>query len=61
MGISKGAVPLWIFLHDTDKVEGGLMVLFSAFVVFSVAFPLEIFMPTPLLLSWLISQVRVYA
>jgi len=26
---SAGVVaPFWIFIHDTDKVEGGLMVLF---------------------------------
>jgi len=29
---------LWIFINDTDKVEGGLMVLFFSFV-FSVASP----------------------
>jgi len=33
----KGAVPShWIFIHDTDKVEGGLMVLFLG-LVFSFA------------------------
>jgi len=34
--------------HDTNKVEGGLMVLFFG-LVFSVAsIPLKIFLPTPL-------------
>jgi len=35
----------WIFIHGTDKVESGLMVLF--FGLFSVAL-LEIFLSTPL-------------
>jgi len=46
IGGQRGAVPPWIFVHDTDKVEGGLMVLCVS-LVFSVA-PLEIFLPTPL-------------
>jgi len=29
----KGAVAPWIFIHDTDKVEGGLMVLFFGLVL----------------------------
>jgi len=33
-----GAVTPWIFIHDTDKVEIGLMVLFFG-LVFSVALP----------------------
>jgi len=37
-----------IFIHGTDKVEGALMVLFFG-LVFSVAPPLEIFLPTPLI------------
>jgi len=31
----QGAVTPWIFIHDTDKVEGGLMMLFFG-LVFSV-------------------------
>jgi len=38
-------LPLWIFTHDTDKVEKDLMVRFFG-LVFSVA-PLEIFLPRP--------------
>jgi len=34
-------------MHDTDKVEGSLMVLFFG-LVFFVASPLKIFLPTPL-------------
>jgi len=30
----KRLCPLWIFMHDTDKVEGGLMVLFFGLVIF---------------------------
>jgi len=30
-----GMSPSWIFMHDTDKVEGGLIVLFFS-LVFSV-------------------------
>jgi len=41
----------WVFIHDTDEVEEGLVVLFFDFV-FSVALhptpPLKIFLPTPL-------------
>jgi len=40
MGIGSGegrAPSPWIFIHDTDKVEGSLMVLF--FDIFSVASP----------------------
>jgi len=38
----------WVFIYDTDKVEGSLMVLFFN-LVFSVApSSLEIFLPTPL-------------
>jgi len=41
--------PPWIFIHGTNKVKGGLMVLF-----FGLVFPLlpppprEVFLPTPL-------------
>jgi len=38
MGVGRGAVPPWIFIHNTDKVEGGLMVLFFG-LIFSDAFP----------------------
>jgi len=31
-----GCAPPWIFIHNTDKVEGSLMVLFFG-LVFSVA------------------------
>jgi len=38
----------WIFIHGTDEVEEGLMVLFFG-LVFSAGPPsLEIFLPTPL-------------
>jgi len=37
MGISSREGP-WIFIHDTDKVEGDLMVLFFG-LVFSVSPP----------------------
>jgi len=40
-----GNVGLLAFQNDTDKAEGGLMLLFFGFV-FSVAPPLEIFLPT---------------
>jgi len=40
-------LPPWIFIPGTDKVKGGLMVLFFG-LVFSVASLLEIFLPTPL-------------
>jgi len=46
MGVGRGAVTPWIFKHNTDKVEGGLMVLF--FGLFSLPSPLEFFLPTPL-------------
>jgi len=39
MGIGSGGQESrtpWIFKHDTDKVEGGLMVLFFV-LIFSVA------------------------
>jgi len=37
----------WIFMHNTGKVEGGLMVLFSSLVLSVAPSPLEIFLPTP--------------
>jgi len=48
-----GPWPPCIFIHGTDKVEGGLMVLFFGFV-FSVGLPLEIFLPTPLVMMMFI-------
>jgi len=45
----QGGVALWIFIHGTDKTEGGLMVLFFGLVFCCPpSTPLEIFMPTPL-------------
>jgi len=39
MGVGNGVARirglLWVFIHDTDKVKGGLMVLFFS-LVFSV-------------------------
>jgi len=49
-GGQGGAVASWLFIDDTDKVEGGLMLLF-----FSLVFPLpslEFFLPTPLIHSF---------
>jgi len=43
----RQGVPSWIFIHDTDKVEGGLMVLIFG-LVFSVGPPGNFFLPTPL-------------
>jgi len=37
IGMGVGTTP-WIFMHDTDKVEGGFMVLFFG-VIFTVAPP----------------------
>jgi len=37
--------PPWIFIHDTDKVELGLMVL--SFNLVFVPPPLKIFLPAP--------------
>jgi len=46
--MGKGSVLLSrIFIHGTDKVEGGLIVLFVG-LVFSVDPPSEIFLPTTL-------------
>jgi len=49
MGVGRGqrAHAPWAFIHDTDKVEGGLIEL-----IFSLVFPLsplEIFLPMPFL------------
>jgi len=41
--------PPWIFIDGTDKVKGGLMVLFLV-LFFSLGLPQEIFLPT--LRSW---------
>jgi len=49
-GGGEGGVPPWIFLHNNDKVEGGLMLLFFG-LVFSFGHLLKIFLPTPLVLS----------
>jgi len=38
MGVVRGGLPPWIFIYDTDKVEGGLMVLFLG-LVFSDVLP----------------------
>jgi len=46
-GSGGGGAP-WIFIHDIDKVEGGLMVLFFGFG-FSEGPLLEIFLPTLLI------------
>jgi len=46
----RGAVAPWIFIHDTDKAEEDLMVLFFD-LVFSVAPLPGIFLPTPLKVS----------
>jgi len=43
---TKVGVAPWIFIHDKDIVDRGLIVLF--FGLFSVAPILEIFLPTPL-------------
>jgi len=42
-----GPRPPWIFKHNTDEVEGGLMVLFFG-LVFSVAPSWKFFLPTTL-------------
>jgi len=43
-----GMAPLdWIFIHDTDKVKGSLMVLFFGLIFFSLL-PIGNFLPTPL-------------
>jgi len=37
MGVGSGGPwPPWVFIHDTDKVDGGFMVLFFG-LVFSIA------------------------
>jgi len=38
IGGARGSWPSWIFIHDTNKVEEGLIVLFFG-LVFSVALP----------------------
>jgi len=46
MGVGMGkAVTPWIFIHDTDNVEGDVMIYFSV-LFFSVA-PLEFFYRRP--------------
>jgi len=49
MKIQEGLL-LWIFIHDTDKVEEGLILLLY-FGLFIRSSPLEIFLPTPLNLT----------
>jgi len=50
MGIGSGGQQGPGFVRGTDKAEGGLKVLFFG-LVFSVGpFPLEIFLPTPLMI-----------
>jgi len=39
-------LPSWIFIHDIDKIEGGLMVLYLSVLLFRCP-SLEIFLPTP--------------
>jgi len=45
VGSKGGGMPPWIFIHGTDKVEGGLMVFFFGLVFFRCPL-LEIFLPT---------------
>jgi len=51
MGIGSGGqggpCPSWIFIHDSDKVKEGLMMLFFDIVIRCPP-PLKIFLPTPL-------------
>jgi len=50
MGVGRGGRergPSWVFIHNPDKVEGGLMELFFG-LDFFVGPLLEIFLPTPL-------------
>jgi len=44
--------PPWIFIDDTEKEGGGLRALFFGLVL-SVAPPPKIFLPTPLIHSFL--------
>jgi len=49
MGVEKGgrgAVAPWVFINDTDKVEGGLMVLLFG-LVFPLAPPWKFFCRRP--------------
>jgi len=53
MGVGSGgqrAMAPWIFIHSTDKVEGGLMMLFFG-LVFPIA-PLKILLPTTLVVCF---------
>jgi len=45
--LGRGAVPPWVVIHNTDKVEEDLMVLFFGLVFFRSPL-LENFLPTPL-------------
>jgi len=62
--VTKISFRLWASaergIHDTDKVEGGLIVLFFSFV-FSVApLPLEILLLTPLLQITKMQKIQSY-
>jgi len=47
--MARGGATATIFIHGTDKVGRGLMVLYFG-LAFSVAFlPLEIFLPAPVM------------
>jgi len=52
-GGAEGAVPHWIFIHGTDKIEKVLMVLFFG-LAFSLAPTQEIFLPTLLIIDGVI-------
>jgi len=49
MGVDsrRGRAPPWIFIHDSDKVERGLKVLFL--ILFFPLPPPEMFLPTPVI------------
>jgi len=55
-------VPPWIFKHGTNIVDRGLKLLFFGLfyyfsVFFSVGFPLENFLPTPLAVMFILGVV----
>jgi len=50
-GAGRAVATPWNFIYNTDKAEGGLMVLFFG-LVFSVGIPPEIFRPTPLFVTY---------
>jgi len=54
-GQGGGAWPPWIFIHGSNIVDRGLIVLF--FSLFFVApNPLEIFLPTPLVMINILNE-----